>query len=84
MNREKLIRADTETTIAESAGKCAQIGNVVFQAIDKDEIVAAAIHLGKANFHLKLYLGFAFLPELLDLELLNNVFIVTPPVSPRH
>jgi hypothetical protein len=51
MNRQELISADPETPIAEPAGNGAQIRDIVFQAIDKNKIIAAAVHLGKWNFH---------------------------------
>jgi hypothetical protein len=52
MNRQKLVRADTKAAVAELAGDGAQISDVVFQTIDENKIIAAAMHLGKRNFHL--------------------------------
>jgi hypothetical protein len=52
MNCQQLIRADAETTIAKAASDGAQIRDIVFQAIDKNKIIAAAMHLGERDFHL--------------------------------
>jgi hypothetical protein len=54
MHREQLIRADAKTAVAEPPGHGFEILDVVLQTIEKDEIVAGPMHLGKLQFHLSL------------------------------
>jgi hypothetical protein len=51
MEGQQLIGADAEAAVAKFFRDRLQIGNVAFQAIDKNEIIAGAVHLGKFEFH---------------------------------
>ncbi len=51
MNRQKLIGADTEASVAEFLSQLAELPNLFFQAVNKDEIVPAALHLGERNLY---------------------------------
>jgi hypothetical protein len=51
MNREQLIRADAETTIAEFLGYEFQIADRILPAIEKNKIVARPMHLGEFDLH---------------------------------
>ena len=51
MHRQQLIGADAEAAIAKFFRDKIEIFNVLFQAIDKHEIVARAVHLGELEFH---------------------------------
>jgi hypothetical protein len=51
-NRQELVRADAEATMAELPGDRVEVFDLALETIDKNEVVAAAMHLGKLNFHL--------------------------------
>ena len=51
MHRQQLIRANAETAVAKPLGHGFEILDVVLQTIEKDEIVARPMHLGKLQFH---------------------------------
>jgi hypothetical protein len=73
MNRQQLIGADAEAAIAKFFRDRCQIGDVPFQAIDKNEIVARPMHLGKFEFH-NLYEGARHAPlHLIKLNVILNV-----------
>ena len=64
VDRKELIRADTKAAIAQAAGNLTQVRDLSLQAIDKNKIVPAAVHLGKLEFHKLVFV-------LLTFELLN-------------
>ena len=51
MHRQHLIRADTEAAVAQFFGDRFQVVDVFFQAIEKNKIIARAVHLGKLDLH---------------------------------
>jgi hypothetical protein len=48
---QQLIGAYAKAPIAELLGDACQIRDVLFQAIDKNKIIARTMHLGKFQFH---------------------------------
>ena len=52
MNRQELIGADAESSVAQLFCNRLQVVDVLRETIEKNEVVAAAMHLGKGNFHL--------------------------------
>jgi hypothetical protein len=52
MNREKLVGADAEPAVAQFPGERRKLRRLLLEAIDKDEVVAAAVHLGELELHL--------------------------------
>jgi hypothetical protein len=57
MDCEELVGADAEAAVAESLGQLFQIGDLILQTIDQDEVVAAAMHLGEVNLALLIPFG---------------------------
>src|SRR3989442_649842 len=52
MNGQKLIGTDAEAAIAKLLGQLFELAVLSIETIDKNKIVAAAVHLGKMNVHL--------------------------------
>jgi hypothetical protein len=49
MDRQELVCADAKAAITKSLGKLAEIVDLSLKAIEKDEIIPAAVHLGESN-----------------------------------
>jgi hypothetical protein len=47
MNGKQLIRTHAKASIAKSFGQSFQVADIFFQAIEKNKIIAATVHLGK-------------------------------------
>jgi hypothetical protein len=72
MNRKQLIRADPESSVAQLFCNRLQAVDVLLETIEKNEVVAATMHLGELDFHLAYC--FEFRPT-------NRWFIVALAVS---
>ena len=51
MDGKQLIRAYAKAAITKLFGKCFQITDIPVKAIEKNKIIATALHLGKRYFH---------------------------------
>ena len=47
MDREELVGPDAEAAIAEPLGNTSEVANLPVEAVKKDKIIAATMHLGK-------------------------------------
>ena len=70
MHRQQLIGADAEAAVAELLGDGFQMIDVFLQAIEKNEIVARAVHLGELQFHNLFKRAYAMRPYALIIALL--------------
>jgi hypothetical protein len=56
MDRQELVGADSKPAITEPLGQFPEIPDLSLKAIEKDEIIAAAVHLGKVKLaHIALW-----------------------------
>jgi hypothetical protein len=58
MNRQQLIGADAESPVTQLFGNRLQVVDVRLETIQKNEVVAATMHLGEPNLHLADYFEF--------------------------
>src|SRR5215467_8482951 len=72
MNGKQLIGTDPESSIAQLFCNRLQTADVFLETIEKNEVVAATMHLGEGNFHL----AYSF-------EFLNPLAYGPPPLQRR-